>query len=64
MPDIEYDDFVKFSFFKLSDFDVYGPVMMDNLRFPKLFTSMEIWMVLSMIVVYLITDRLFKRIDL
>ena len=51
------------SLFKLSDFDVYGPTIMGNLRFPQLMGGMGIWMLLACGVMYFAADRLLRRID-
>ncbi len=52
------------SIFRLSDFDVYGPIMAGNLGAMQLFQGMSLWLAVSVVVLYVIADRLFKRADL
>ncbi|MHC5063014.1 MAG: ABC transporter permease [Planctomycetota bacterium] len=52
------------SIFRLSDFDVYGPIMAGNLGAAKLFGGMSLWLAVSVVVLYLIADRLFRKADL
>ncbi|MEO0480633.1 MAG: ABC transporter permease subunit [Planctomycetota bacterium] len=51
----------RFSAFKLSDFDVYQPVMIGNQGFWELFTEQTVWLLLAAVVLYGIADRLFAR---
>ena len=52
------------SVFQLSDFTVYGPILAGNLGWKKLLLSRAIWLALATIVLYLIADRRFRKIDL
>ena len=52
------------SLFRLSDFEVYGPIMAGNDGFQSVFFGMTIWVLLATAVVYLIADRLFRRVTL
>ena len=51
----------RFSAFKLSDFDVYQPVMIGKQGFWDLFTEQTVWLLLAAVVLYGIADRLFAR---
>lgn len=59
IPDIRH-----FSVFRLSDFDVYGPVMVGNLTLRKLFWSKTVWLLLGAAAVYGIALQVFRRSDL
>jgi ABC-2 type transport system permease protein len=52
------------SAFRLSDFDVYGPVMAGNRGFADLFAGMTLWLLLGTALIYLAADRTFRRISL
>ncbi len=52
------------SVFRISDFDIYGPIMAGNLPAAKLFTDWTVWVCLSTVAFYLIADRLFRRANL
>lgn len=52
------------SAFRLSDFDVYGPVMAGNRGFLDLFGGLTVWVLLATAVVYVAADRTFRRIAL
>jgi ABC-type transport system involved in multi-copper enzyme maturation permease subunit len=54
----------KFSLFQLSDIDVYAPVLSGELGFIDLLTWLELWMFGTIILLYLISDRLLRRIAL
>lgn len=52
------------SVFRLSDFDVYGPIMAGNLGAAQLLGGKSLWLAVSIIALYLVADRLFRRADL
>ena len=54
----------KYSLFQLSDIDVYRPILRGELPFTELFLTMEVWLLLATVVLYLIADRLLRRIEL
>lgn len=54
----------QYSFFKLADIEIYGPIMSGDLKFADLFGSIQIWLLLGSLIVYLIADRLLKRVAL
>ena len=49
------------SLFRLSDFEIYGPVMAGNLGLEDLFLSRTVWLLLATAILYGIADRLFRR---
>lgn len=59
IPDIRH-----FSIFRLSDFDVYGPLMAGNTRLADLFRSKTLWLLLGAAGVYGIALQVFRRSDL
>ncbi len=52
------------SLFRLSDFDVYGPVMAGNVGFTRLFLDGTIWVLAGTLALYLAADRTFRRTPL
>ena len=52
----------QFSIFQLSDIDVYAPILSGDQSFTQVCLWPEIWMVSSILVVYLVADRLMQRI--
>ena len=54
----------EYSLFQLSDIDVYAPAIAGERSASELFLSMQIWMIGSIVILYLITDRLIRRIQL
>ena len=52
------------SVFRLSDFDVYGPIMAGNLTAADLLVGNSSWIAASILVFYAIADRLFRKVDL
>lgn len=52
------------SIFRLSDWDVYGPILAGNVSFSKLFFGTTIWILLGGAVLYVVADRLFQRVKL
>lgn len=54
----------KFSLYQLSDIDVYAPIIDGEVGFRELFMTMEIWMISAIAVLYLISDRLLRRIEI
>ena len=54
----------KVSLFRLSDFDVYGPVMAGNVGFGRLFMDSTVWVLAGTAVLYLAADRAFRRTPL
>jgi ABC-type transport system involved in multi-copper enzyme maturation permease subunit len=49
------------SIFRLSDYDIYGPVMLGNRDFGSLFWGCTVWMLLATVLLYLAADWLFRR---
>lgn len=49
------------SIFRLSDFDIYGPIMLGNRNFSSLFLGCTVWMLLATVLLYLLADWLFRR---
>ena len=54
----------RFSYLKLADIEIYGPIMKGKLHMRDLFSSIQIWLLLGSLIVYLIADRLLRRIAL
>jgi ABC-type transport system involved in multi-copper enzyme maturation permease subunit len=54
----------KFSLFQLSDIDVYAPILHSEVGLEVLLESMELWMLGAIFVLYFISDRLLRRIEL
>lgn len=54
----------QYSYFRLSDIEIYGPIMTGKLHLADLFGSIQIWLLMGSLIVYLIADRLLKRIAL
>lgn len=52
------------SIFRLSDYDVYWPIMAGNRDFWRMFWSEDIWLVLGTAVLYVLTWHRFRRMDL
>ena len=52
------------SAFRLSDFDVYGPILAGNVDFWPLFQDKTGWLLLATVILYVTADRLFRRTDL
>ncbi len=49
------------SMFRLSDFDIYGPIMLGNTNFSTLFWGCTVWMILATALLYGAADWLFRR---
>lgn len=49
------------SIFRLSDFDIYGPVVLGNRDFNDLFWGNTVWILLATVLLYLAADWLFRR---
>jgi len=49
------------SMFRLSDFEIYGPIMLSNTNFSTLFWDCTFWMILATVVLYGAADWLFRR---
>jgi ABC-2 type transport system permease protein len=54
----------KVSLFRLSDFDVYGPVMAGNVGFTRLFLDGTAWVLGGAALLYFAADRAFRRTPL
>ncbi len=54
----------RFSYFKLSDIEIYGPILTGKLHLGDLFLSIHIWLLLGSAILYLVADRLLRRITL
>lgn len=54
----------RYSLFRLSDFDIYGPVLAGNVRFGELFLDTTVWILIAVVVLYFATDRVFRRTGL
>ena len=52
------------SLFRLSDFDVYGPILAGNVYFGQLFWDKTVWLLVVVVLLYATTDRIFRRADL
>ena len=52
------------SLFRLSDYDVYAPILAGNLGVLQLFLSKGIWLLAGTALAYLIADRLFRKAEL
>ncbi len=52
------------SLFRLSDFEIYGPIMSGNASFTDVFVGETLWLLLGTGLVYLAADRLFRRTPL
>ena len=50
------------SLFRLSDFDIYGPIMSGSASFGYVFEHYTLWVLLGALAVYIAADRLFQRI--
>ena len=49
------------SLFRLSDFDIYSPIMLGNTNFNALFWGCTVWLLVATVVLYITADRLFQR---
>jgi len=49
------------SMFRLSDFDIYSPIMLGNTNFTTLFWGCTFWMLLATALLYVAADWLFRR---
>jgi ABC-type transport system involved in multi-copper enzyme maturation permease subunit len=54
----------KGSLFRLSDFDVYGPIMAGNVRWSQMLVDWTIWPLLGAAICYAIADRWMRTTDL
>ncbi len=54
----------KASLFRLSDFDVYGPILAGDLRLGQLFWDKTAWILVVTILLYGTADRILARTDL
>ena len=52
------------SLFRLSDFEVYGPVLAGNRHLGALFFGHTLWIALAGAATYLVADRQFRRVEL
>lgn len=52
------------SIFRMSDYEVYGPIMAGNVRWSQLLTNSTIWPLAGAILCYGIADRLMRRTSL
>lgn len=50
------------SLFRMSDFEIYGPIMAGNATFGGVFLDHTLWLLVATMAVYLAADRLFRRI--
>lgn len=53
-----------FSIFKLSDYEVYNPVLAGNMDWPTMIGDYTLWVVLATIGCYVVADRIFQRAEL
>lgn len=54
----------QYSYLRVADIEIYGPIMKGKLHMGDLFGSIQIWLLLGSLIVYLIADRLLRRIAL
>ncbi len=52
------------SVFRLSDYDIYMPILSGNLPFGRLFLERELWLAASGVLLYLLALRRLERMDL
>lgn len=52
------------SLFRLSDFEIYGPIMADNVVAKELLLGTTSWLVAAAALTYLAADRAFRRVGL
>ena len=52
------------SLFRVSDYEVYAPILAGNLPVGKLFTTRGVWLLLVTVAAYLFADRQFKKAEL
>lgn len=49
------------SIFRLSDYDIYSPIVLGNTNFNTVFWGCTVWMLLATVLLYLLADWLFRR---
>lgn len=51
------------SVFRLSDFDIYSPIVLGNTNFSTLFWGCTVWLLLATVLLYAAADWLFRRAE-